>query len=783
MDETSTQGNELIPSPCACKRMVHKQCLTKWIATRGNRICSICKDRLPSEFTVDPPFLVLQVVRHMRGLHWTGEREYIVSLKNRPAVTIGSGSQCHLALPDPSLSRLHSRIAFQCGSFFVEDLQSSAGTYLRVARRQRVPRASSGDLPSCYKAGRTVFAITSSVIPSDGSLPDLDALSRCNEHASRAEGGADPAAAGGQQAQGSPVAAGGSSGRAGGGRRGGRRADRGAAAATGGAAGGHRSVLHLARSVEGGGDDSGGILLQAGVSNAGARGPARGGITGLDQLGGAGVLGGPMLLRDLVEAHGGSVAGLRMARDGHAAGHGLAGHGPGDLAAGGGDVQEGGRGWNGSLGGPLVDPTEPGLEGRLIGLVDSMRSPRSRRQGGSQGTRDQGTRSPFFAVDGGTRAGADAGGAGGSAAAGSRTLSVGLNRAHRGADPLASADEWGAGLSPAMIQQARAIVGPTGSAMEIRDTAMALAASLHAGEQETRRAPEGAVGASAGSGGATLAGAGEAGAGAVSGPEPAGGAVGGQGGRQRTGSGPQVRPRRGSLRRRQQQLLVGGGATDGTEVEQLPAATLRASATDSGASGAGAGDSGLVGGLEAAGGGSSGQASAREHEQGGVQTVGREDEEGEEEEQSDGARAPCPSGLMASSRGAGIGGRVASSTGSADGSGSRSSSPGGGPGSSSRGGSRMATEATAASSAWVGGIEASFPGGQGQQEDCGPPGSDGPRLSTESPYAGSKQSTRDDDSLLPGSTGRADEPSEAGEGAAPPRGSARRVSVGEHPST
>lgn len=58
-----------------------------------------------------------------------------------------------------------------------------------------------------------------------------------------------------------------------------------------------------------------------------------------------------------------------------------------------------------------------------------------------------------------------------------------------------SADEWGAGLSPGVIEQARGIVGAGGSAIEIRDTALALQASLAAGA--------GAVAASAGAGSAS----------------------------------------------------------------------------------------------------------------------------------------------------------------------------------------------------------------------------------------------------------------------------------------
>ncbi len=72
------------------------------------------------------PFVVLQVVRHMRGLHWQGEREYVLSFSDRPSVTIGSGPDCDLCLPDPSLSRTHSRIDFKGDCFQVRGATTRA---------------------------------------------------------------------------------------------------------------------------------------------------------------------------------------------------------------------------------------------------------------------------------------------------------------------------------------------------------------------------------------------------------------------------------------------------------------------------------------------------------------------------------------------------------------------------------------------------------------------------------------------------------------------------------
>lgn len=41
-DDTADEvGNPLEPSPCVCSKMVHRQCLSKWIATKGSRCCSV----------------------------------------------------------------------------------------------------------------------------------------------------------------------------------------------------------------------------------------------------------------------------------------------------------------------------------------------------------------------------------------------------------------------------------------------------------------------------------------------------------------------------------------------------------------------------------------------------------------------------------------------------------------------------------------------------------------------------------------------------------------------
>jgi hypothetical protein len=177
-DGPSEASGGLIDSPCSCGSAVHASCLRKWIAIKGSRQCSICRSKLPIEFAARSPYLILQVVRHMRGLHWTGEREYVVGFGAAPLggsvaaaaadsavqrwnpgyvenVIIGSGPECHLSLPDPSLSRRHSCLSYDGTHFKVEDLHSSAGTYVRALSHVQLPH----NRQEHFKMGRTALSI------------------------------------------------------------------------------------------------------------------------------------------------------------------------------------------------------------------------------------------------------------------------------------------------------------------------------------------------------------------------------------------------------------------------------------------------------------------------------------------------------------------------------------------------------------------------------------------------------------------------------------------------
>lgn len=192
--EEDPVGNPLVTQPCACAKRVHRGCLARWISARGSRLCSICKARLPIDFTVEPPYIVVQVgacgdargargdargarrglgaaaeeswldetdtclffllpshfspppfsgrAPHARplvgrrarvhrvlrapphGLHHRGQRRRVRPRAARPVALThalahliqvrgwGEG-RCDLVLPDPSLSRTHSRISFR----------------------------------------------------------------------------------------------------------------------------------------------------------------------------------------------------------------------------------------------------------------------------------------------------------------------------------------------------------------------------------------------------------------------------------------------------------------------------------------------------------------------------------------------------------------------------------------------------------------------------------------------------------------------------------------------
>ncbi|KAA0158200.1 hypothetical protein FNF27_02248 [Cafeteria roenbergensis] len=164
----------LMPSPCSCRARVHRACLRRWVESKGSRSCSICKTKLPFSATVDAPYLVFQVIRHMRGLQWNGEREYILSFFERAAtagrarVVVGSHGSCGIRLPDPSMSKQHAEVSYdsEARTFFLSDLKSRAGTFIKVVEPVVAPV---GQLAR-FKFARTTMSIEV------GTLADIKAM-------------------------------------------------------------------------------------------------------------------------------------------------------------------------------------------------------------------------------------------------------------------------------------------------------------------------------------------------------------------------------------------------------------------------------------------------------------------------------------------------------------------------------------------------------------------------------------------------------------------------------
>ena len=199
----------LAPSPCACGKVVHRSCLQRWIMTRQSRVCSICRKPLPLDLTVEAPFAVLTVVRHVRGLHWRGQKEYVATFRRLGqagvggfrVLTLGAAASCDVCIGDHSVSAIHARLSFSSpvpdaaggvtsaarGQFLLEDLQSSAGTYLRVPPNAHfrlplppkpAPDALTSAVPALYtfKIGRTLLTLRIQFVAGQGRPPVTSAL-------------------------------------------------------------------------------------------------------------------------------------------------------------------------------------------------------------------------------------------------------------------------------------------------------------------------------------------------------------------------------------------------------------------------------------------------------------------------------------------------------------------------------------------------------------------------------------------------------------------------------
>lgn len=84
----------------------------------------------------------------------------------QPEVVIGRDPNCDLALMDEALSAHHARLAHHHGQWWLEDLNSTNGTFLNRERLTTSAVVITGDQ---FKCGNTVFGIQ--VEESDGLSP------------------------------------------------------------------------------------------------------------------------------------------------------------------------------------------------------------------------------------------------------------------------------------------------------------------------------------------------------------------------------------------------------------------------------------------------------------------------------------------------------------------------------------------------------------------------------------------------------------------------------------
>lgn len=161
-DTHSEQDNDpLLYSPCKCKSPVHRLCLRAWMdksVPRSTPVCSICRARVPYDFGVIAPYLVLQVTRHMKDLVWDSDREFLVPFSDKPdrTVSLGTDAGCDVKLIDPSVSAHHCSIVAKQGKFYVQDhKEEHSGTYLQVNEDFELPL----NQQLTFKLGRTVLTL------------------------------------------------------------------------------------------------------------------------------------------------------------------------------------------------------------------------------------------------------------------------------------------------------------------------------------------------------------------------------------------------------------------------------------------------------------------------------------------------------------------------------------------------------------------------------------------------------------------------------------------------
>jgi hypothetical protein len=91
-----------------------------------------------------------QVVVHDAG------RDKATTVRLSGATEIGRGNGCAIRLEDTYVSQMHARLADRDGSWYVEDLGSTNGTYLNDRRVQAPVEVHAGDV---VRVGKTVLEL------------------------------------------------------------------------------------------------------------------------------------------------------------------------------------------------------------------------------------------------------------------------------------------------------------------------------------------------------------------------------------------------------------------------------------------------------------------------------------------------------------------------------------------------------------------------------------------------------------------------------------------------
>ncbi|NWG08537.1 MAG: FHA domain-containing protein [Chloroflexi bacterium] len=86
----------------------------------------------------------------------TGQDQLIQNWYTETEITIGRDRNCHLPVTDEAVSAHHARITFHHGQWWLEDLESTNGTYLNNEKLYVPTVLMTGDE---FKCGDTLFGV------------------------------------------------------------------------------------------------------------------------------------------------------------------------------------------------------------------------------------------------------------------------------------------------------------------------------------------------------------------------------------------------------------------------------------------------------------------------------------------------------------------------------------------------------------------------------------------------------------------------------------------------